>query len=131
MVSALCLLSLALLTLASFNSQAYVSTGPGVVSVTGTGFSNTPLTLVTGDYTVAIVDQFLEINCSNKSITLPSSGAGILSGRTVIFKNICPGTNTIVASALLDGASSRTFGTNNSALTVRSDGTRWRVVSGM
>lgn len=127
-IAALPLAAAAILCLA-VATIAQTTNPPSIRPVDGTPVDTTT-TVATNDYNVAVTDQFVEVLASNKSITLPSSGLGSASGCTYIIKNMSPhGTNTILATSLLDGSSSYTMTNQYATVHVRSDGATWSFVS--
>jgi hypothetical protein len=97
-------------------------------SVTATNGFIEQVQTTNGNYTAAFSDSCIfESATTNSLITLPTP-VGI-PGKSFTIKNTGTATCTVTSSAGIDHATSKTISTQDSTVTLRSDGAVWQIVS--
>lgn len=108
---------------------AAMTTNPPATVPWGGSSSAAYNTVVTNDYSAVVTDYLILMKGTNKSVTLPSNGAGLADGKEYTVKSLSPeGTNTVIATAGLDGGTVFQLTAQYKYVRVRSDGTKFWVV---
>lgn len=100
--------------------------------ITGKGFI-AALTTKTTAYTLTATDSVILANATTAAFTCTLPTAVGITGRQYTIKRINSGANNVTvgcsASQVIDGAATKTLGSQWSTLTVVSDGANWQVVN--
>ena len=89
----------------------------------------------TSNYTVTATDSKLSGDCTSGTLTFTLPAAASIAGREYHFKRIDASGNSVVidanASETIDGATTKTLGSQWAQLSIYSNGTNWYILSQM
>lgn len=129
-------LGVTLLMVQSRKAEAYITGSPGVLDVSGVANTVNTHILATGGlaYSVSSTDRLIELYCTNTTVSIgfPTylDGIALVSGNTLIIKNMTPFCTNTVSALNIDGSGSYALTNKNACIAIRYDGgTNWVIIS--
>lgn len=119
------------------NRRVGIATGTDTVHSTlqVKGALATAFSAKTANYTVTATDSKLSADCTSGNLTFTLPTAASVDGREYHFKRIDGSGNSVIvdgnASETIDGATTKTLGSQYAALTIYSNGSNWLIKNQM